>query len=79
MNEYIAFLKKFIADQKGLELDNILEDEDIFEMNYLDSLSFFTLMVAIEAHFKIKLNSENISDDRIRNIRGIAQIMSERQ
>ncbi len=74
MDKYEAFIKQFIADRRGHDIDDIDVRADMFERHYIDSLGVFTLLLEIEDAFDVHFNDEDMTEGKMLSIQGIAQV-----
>ena len=72
-----AKIKKVIEEISDQPIDdNVTNDCDLLISGYLDSFGFVQLILNLEKTFEIKIDEETQMDPRLRNISGIAEIVS---
>ena len=72
-----AKIKKIIEEISNEPVDDDLpKDVDLLISGYLDSFGFVQLLMHLEKTFEIKIDEETQMDPRLRNISGIAEIVS---
>ena len=68
-------------DNKSDLFENLNSHEklevDIFSAQILDSIEFMDFIFAIEARFKLRFSPENFQDRRLKNLKGICELISE--
>ena len=72
-----AKIKKVIEEISNQPIDeNVPNDTDLLISGHLDSFGFVQLIMNLEETFEIKIDEETQMDPRLRNISGIAEIVS---
>lgn len=59
----------------SFEVDKLSDDFDLFAYGALDSLIMIQYVVAIENHYKIHFDNEDITYDRFRNFSELSNIL----
>lgn len=67
----LARVGRIFTERLALEVP--AADADLFETGVLDSLSFASLLVSVEAEFDIRIPVEEIAVDRFRTLRALGQ------
>lgn len=75
--EILATLRSILKNlNTSFEVDKLNEDFDLFAYGALDSLIMIQYVVAIENHFQIHFENEDITYDRFRNFTELKNIIS---
>jgi acyl carrier protein len=74
MEKYCEFIKKWIEENRGIPTCDIDENANLFEKQYLDSLSVFGLIMDIEDDFGIKFTPEDLTSENAATVKGLASI-----
>ncbi len=69
------FIARHIADKRGLPLNDIQHDADLFESGYVDSLGVFNMVMSLEDEFGIRFAENDLVDPRMSTVSGIAEII----
>jgi len=74
MGKYCEFIKNWIVENRGIAFDEIDEKANLFEKQYLDSLSVFGMIMDLEDEFGIKFAPEDLTGKDAATVEGLATI-----
>lgn len=72
-------VKKFISDTYFVDYSDILEDEALTEQGFMDSKNILQLIIWLESHFGIKIDTDKVTMDQIESVNKISQYISAHQ
>ena len=73
IDEAKIILREFLAG--SFKINDIKDDDDIFETGIVHSLFFIQLLVFIEKKFKIELDAGEFNPDKLKTINVIAGLV----
>lgn len=77
MKQRIAsFIKDWIAEHKGLDVDTLDSQEHVFQSGYLDSLGLFRLIFDVESAFDIEFDQSKLFESAATSIDALADAMA---
>ncbi len=71
-----VFIQQWIADYKGLAVEKINLDDNVFEQGWLDSLAMFRLVLEIELEFDLTPNLGRLFTEAKPNIASLSKTLS---
>jgi len=72
-------IKNYIKTFLSLETEKNIDEVDLFENGYIDSLKLFDFISFLESKFNIQFDPDDFEDRRFRTIKGIAEIIMEKK
>ncbi|WP_024851375.1 acyl carrier protein [Hydrogenovibrio kuenenii] len=58
--QVVEFIKNWIAEHKGLDIEALDKDEHMFQAGYLDSLGLFRLIFDVESEFDVEFDQSEL-------------------
>jgi acyl carrier protein len=74
MEKYIEFIKEWIVENRNISMSEIDIKANLFEKEYLDSLSVFGMIMDLEDSFDLKFEPEELMAKNAATIQGLAEI-----
>jgi len=70
------WLINWFSDKLDCEKTDINVESNFFEVEYIDSLKIFELIVEIESYYNIRFNNIDFLDEQVHSISGLAKLIN---
>ncbi|GAU80036.1 acyl carrier protein [Fusibacter sp. 3D3] len=74
------YIYKWFADKLDVNVEEIIknENDNYFNLEWIDSFDFMNLISDIEENFNIEFSSDEFQDRKFSTVRGLTQILEEK-
>lgn len=70
------FIRHYLSRHRGIDVEGIAPDANLFEQGYVDSLGIFRMVIALENEFGIRLETKDLLDLRVASVHGLVELLT---